>query len=53
MEGIVLREILTPYTVARPSAEFPERGRVRNMTNVPRRGAAVTIAPRLRAASHI
>ena len=54
MEGTaVLCQILIRYTLSRPRAEKPERGRVRNITNVPQRGARVTIAFRLRAASHI
>jgi len=52
MEGTaVLREILTRYTLLLPADGKPERGRVRNITNVPRRGARITIAPRLRVAS--
>jgi cytochrome P450 family 135 len=47
MEGTaVLREILTRYTLASPAANDPERGRVRNITNVPRRGARIAITPR-------
>jgi cytochrome P450 len=47
MEGTaVLREILTRYTLAPPAADDPERGRVRNITNVPRRGARIAITPR-------
>ena len=54
MEGTaVLREILNRYTLALPTDGRPERGRVRNITNVPRRHARVTIAPRVRAASHL
>lgn len=53
MEGTaVLREILTRYTLAIPVDGKPERGRVRNITNVPRRHARVAIAPRLRVGSH-
>jgi cytochrome P450 family 135 len=47
MEGTaVLREILTRYTLTSCAADGPERGRVRNITNVPRRGACITVTPR-------
>jgi cytochrome P450 len=47
MEGTaVLREILTRYTLTPSAGNGPERGRVRNITNVPRRGARVAITPR-------
>jgi cytochrome P450 family 135 len=49
MEGTaVLREILTRYSLTPPSGAKPERGRVRNITNVPRRRARLAIAPRQR-----
>ncbi|MFB8275275.1 cytochrome P450 [Nocardia colli] len=42
MEGaVVLREVLTRYQLALPGA--PERGRVRNITNVPARGARIVV----------
>lgn len=48
MEGTtVLREILTRYTVALPAGARPQRGRVRNITNVPRGGARVVVTSRL------
>jgi cytochrome P450 family 135 len=54
MEGIaVLREILTRYTLALPPGSKPERGHVRNITNVPRRGARMAITPRLRVATRV
>jgi cytochrome P450 family 135 len=41
MEGTaVLREILTRYTLTPAAGNGSERGRVRNITNVPRRGLA-------------
>ncbi|MEU7143559.1 cytochrome P450 [Nocardia sp. NPDC046473] len=44
MEGaVVLREVLTRYRLTLPGA--PERGRVRNITNVPARGARIVITP--------
>jgi cytochrome P450 family 135 len=47
MEGTtVLREILTRYVVAPTPGSKPETGRVRNITNVPRRRARLTITPR-------
>jgi cytochrome P450 family 135 len=47
MEGIaVLREILTRFSLALPVGAEPERGRVRNITNVPRRRARVVVAAR-------
>lgn len=47
MEGTaVLREILTRYTLTPSAGDASERGRVRNITNVPRRGARITITPR-------
>jgi cytochrome P450 family 135 len=47
MEGTaVLREILTRYSLALPVGSEPERGRVRNITNVPRRRARVVVAAR-------
>jgi cytochrome P450 family 135 len=49
MEGTaVLREILTRYTVALPAGSNLERGRVRNITNVPRGRARIAVTPRLR-----
>lgn len=46
MEGTaVLREILNRYALALPSGHRPERGHVRNITNVPRRGARINITP--------
>ncbi|PXX71246.1 cytochrome P450 [Nocardia tenerifensis] len=42
MEGaVVLRAVLTRYRLALPGA--PERGRVRNITNVPARGARLVV----------
>ncbi|MFF3225643.1 cytochrome P450 [Nocardia suismassiliense] len=42
MEGaVVLRAVLTRYQLALPGA--PERGRVRNITNVPARGARLVV----------
>jgi cytochrome P450 family 135 len=47
MEGTaVLREILTRYAVLPPVAGRSERGRVRNITNVPRHRARISVAPR-------
>ncbi len=47
MEGTtVLREILTRYHLAVPAGSEPERGRVRNITNVPRRRARIVVAAR-------
>jgi cytochrome P450 len=47
MEGTaVLREILTRYRLAVPAGSEPERGRVRNITNVPRRRARIIVAAR-------
>jgi cytochrome P450 len=47
MEGTaVLREILTRYSIALPVGSEPERGRVRNITNVPRRRARIVVAAR-------
>jgi len=47
MEGAaVLREILTRYTLTPSAGDGSERGRVRNITNVARRGARITITPR-------
>lgn len=47
MEGTaVLREILARYTLSPPASGLPENGRVRNITNVPRRGAQIAITPR-------
>jgi cytochrome P450 len=43
---IVLREILNRFKLSRPQGEPPERGRIRNITNVPSRGARLIIAPR-------
>lgn len=46
MEGTaVLREVLTRYRLALPVGE-PERGHVRNITNVPRRRAHIVVAAR-------
>jgi len=47
MEGTaVLREILTRYTFTPSAGNGPERGRVRNITNVPRRGARIAVTSR-------
>jgi cytochrome P450 len=47
MEGTaVLREILTRYTLSPADGSGVERGRVRNITNVPSRGARITITGR-------
>lgn len=47
MEGTVaLREILTRYRLAPPAGGEPERGYVRNITNVPRRRARIVVAAR-------
>ncbi|MHA7652926.1 cytochrome P450 [Mycobacterium sp. ML4] len=47
MEGTtVLREILTRYILAPSVGNGTERGRVRNITNVPRQGARIAVAPR-------
>jgi cytochrome P450 len=47
MEGsVVLREVLTRYRLALPDGTEPERGRVRNITTVPRRRARVVVAAR-------
>lgn len=47
MEGTaVLREILARYRLALPIGSGPERGRVRNITNVPRRRARIVVAAR-------
>ena len=47
MEGTaVLGEILLRYVLALPADAEPERGRVRNITNVPRRHARVAITQR-------
>jgi cytochrome P450 family 135 len=47
MEGtVVLREVLSRYRLALPDGSEPERGRVRNITNVPRRRARVVVAAR-------
>jgi cytochrome P450 family 135 len=47
MEGAaVLREILTRYTLDPSARNEPERGRVRNITNVPGRGARIALTPR-------
>ncbi|WP_280263335.1 cytochrome P450 [Nocardia wallacei] len=44
MEGtVVLREILTRYTLSLPPGVTTERGRIRNITNVPAEGARVTL----------
>jgi len=54
MEGTaVLREILTRYTLTPPAGAKPERGYVRNITNIPRRHARVAIAPRVPLASRV
>jgi len=46
MEGtIVLREILTRYTLTPSGGNGSARGRVRNITNVPRRGARIAVTP--------
>ncbi|MFI9511192.1 cytochrome P450 [Nocardia sp. NPDC052566] len=47
MEGTtVLREILSRYTLSLPDGAKPERGRVRNITTVPRGKAKIVIAQR-------
>jgi cytochrome P450 family 135 len=47
MEGTaVLREVLTRYNLALPADSQPERGHVRNITNVPRRRARVVVGAR-------
>jgi len=47
MEGTaVLREVLTRYSLALPVGSEPERGHVRNITNVPRRRARIVVAAR-------
>ncbi len=47
MEGTaVLREILTRYCLAVPVGSAPERGHVRNITNIPRRRARIVVAAR-------
>jgi cytochrome P450 len=47
MEGtVVVREILTRYRLALPDGSEPERGRVRNITTVPRRRARVVVTAR-------
>jgi cytochrome P450 len=47
MEGtVVLQEVLSRYRLARPDGSEPERGRVRNITNVPRRRARVVVTAR-------
>ncbi|MGH3675882.1 MAG: cytochrome P450 [Mycobacterium sp.] len=52
MEGTaVLREILTRYVLA--AGDKLERGRVRNITNVPRGRARIAITPRIRISTHI
>ncbi|MBB5916403.1 cytochrome P450 [Nocardia transvalensis] len=44
MEGTaVLREVLTRYTLALPPGVTTERGRIRNITNVPAEGARVVL----------
>ncbi len=46
MEGtVVLREILSRYTLSLPPGAGPERGRIRNITNVPAGGARVVLTP--------
>lgn len=47
LEGAVaLREILLRHTLSLPTGGKPERGKIRNITTVPRGGARVTVAPR-------
>ncbi len=47
MEGaVVLREILTRYTLSPPAGGRPEAPRVRNITSVPSRRARIALAPR-------
>ena len=47
MEGTaVLREVLTRYSLALRAGSEPERGHVRNITNVPRRRARIVVATR-------
>ncbi len=47
LEGtVVLREILTRYTLSPPADGRPERVRVRNITRVPKRRARLAITPR-------
>jgi cytochrome P450 len=47
MEGtVVLQEVLSRYRLARPDGSEPERGRVRNITNVPRQRARVVVTAR-------
>ena len=47
MEGsVVLREVLTRYRLALPGGAEPERGRVRNITNVPRQKARIVVTAR-------
>ncbi|MFE3291860.1 cytochrome P450 [Rhodococcus sp. NPDC059234] len=47
MEGTtVLREILTRYRLSLPEAARSERGRVRNITNVPAGKARIVVTPR-------
>ena len=47
MEGtVVLREVLTRYRLALPAGSEAERGRVRNITNVPRRRARIVVTAR-------
>jgi len=47
MEGsVVLREVLTRYRLALPDGAEPERGRVRNITNVPRQKARIVVTAR-------
>jgi len=47
MEGTVaLREVLTRYRLALPEGGEPERGRVRNITNVPRQKVRIVVTAR-------
>ncbi|MFQ6330144.1 cytochrome P450 [Nocardia sp. CWNU-33] len=47
MEGTtVLREILSRYRLSAPAGAKPERGRVRNITTVPRGKAKMVVTPR-------
>jgi cytochrome P450 len=47
MEGtVVLREVLTRYSLALRAGSEPEREYVRNITNVPRRRARIVVAAR-------
>ncbi|MDX5962155.1 cytochrome P450 [Rhodococcus opacus] len=48
MEGTtVLREVLSRYALSLPTGAKPERGHVRNITDVPRHKAPIVITPRV------